>query len=83
MQAARADVFLGSFTLFVATQFVVTPRCIAEHDSNIHGRVYMSWSSVVATLKLTRAPTFLKMDIEGICVCVLVRLRLNVLRAML
>lgn len=40
-------------------------KCIGTHDAVIGGRQFLSWTSILALIGATSAPTVLKMDIEG------------------
>jgi hypothetical protein len=39
--------------------------CLGRDDGDLHGKAFLSWSSINALANDNNAPTFLKMDIEG------------------
>jgi hypothetical protein len=49
----------------IKSQVTFHPICLGVEDAIVSGRRFMTWSSMVKELGLTKPPTAMKMDIEG------------------
>ena len=49
----------------IASRTTLHRICIGSEDANISGRPFLSWRSIMGLLNVSRAPVYLKMDIEG------------------
>lgn len=50
---------------YIKARVKTYPICVGSDDITTNGKQYLKWSSIIKLTKLSRAPTFLKMDVEG------------------
>jgi hypothetical protein len=55
----------GTVPAAIRSQVTFHPICLGVEDAVIAGHKFMTWLSVVKEIGLTKAPTAMKMDIEG------------------